>query len=54
VAGENGATVTSAEFDLSTWFEKSAGNPDAFIRLTVTAPDGTYAATRAYWMEELK
>ena len=53
-AGENGSLITEAEFDLSTWFEKSAGNPDAFIRLTVTAPDGTYAATRAYWLEELK
>lgn len=52
--GENGALITEAEFDLSTWFEKSAGDPDAFIRLTVTAPDGSYAATRAYWLEELK
>ena len=52
-AGENGETITEAEFDLSTWFEKSAGNPKAFIRLTVTAPDGSYAATRAYWLEEL-
>ena len=51
VAGDG---ITEAEFDLSTWFEKSAGNPNAFIRLTVTAADGTYAATRAYWLEELQ
>ena len=52
-AGENGASITEAEFDLTTWFEKSAGNENAFIRLTVTAPDGTYAATRAYFLDEL-
>ena len=52
-AGENGAPITEAEFDLTTWFEKSAGNENAFIRLTVTAPDGTYAATRAYFINEL-
>jgi hypothetical protein len=52
-AGENGAPITQAEFDLSTWFEKSAGNENAFLRLTVTAPDGTYAATRAYFLDEL-
>jgi hypothetical protein len=52
-AGETGENITSGEFDLSTWFEKSAGNPNAFFRLTVTAPDGTYAATRAYWLDEL-
>ena len=33
--------------------EKSAGNENAFLRLTVTAPDGTYAATRAYFLNEL-
>lgn len=53
-AGENGMPIREAEFDLSTWFEKSAGDPDAFIRLTVTAPDGSYAVTRAYWLDELK
>lgn len=50
-AGET--TITEAEFDLSVWREKSAGVPNAFIRLTVTAPDGTYAVTRAYWLDEL-
>ena len=52
-AGESGETITEGEFDLSTWLEKSAGNENAFIRLTVTAPDGTYAVTRAYFLDEL-
>ena len=52
VAGD--APVTEAEFDLTTWLTKSQGDPNAFIRLTVTAPDGTYAVTRAYYPEELK
>ena len=45
--------ITEAEFDLSVWMEKSKANPDAYIRLTVIAPDGSYAATRAYFMDEL-
>lgn len=52
-AGTQGETVTRGEFDLSVWREKSAGNPNAFIRLTVTAPDGSYAVTRAYFIDEL-
>ncbi len=52
-AGENGEPIREAAFDLSVWREKSAGNANAFIRLTVTAPDGTYAATRAYFLDEL-
>lgn len=53
VAGEKGSTITEAEFDISVWREKSKGNPDAFFRLTVTAPDGSYAVTRAYFVEEI-
>ena len=45
--------VTEAEFDLSVWLEKSAGDPNAHIRLTVTAADGSYAATRAYFIDEM-
>ena len=40
--------------DLSAFLEKVGDNPDVCLYLTVTAPDGTYAATRAYWLEELK
>lgn len=52
VAAEDGL-LTYAEFDMTSWKERSAKDPNAFIRLTVTAADGTYAATRAYWLEEL-
>lgn len=52
-AGDRGEPITRGEFDLSVWREKSAGNPNAFIRLTVTAPDGSYAVTRAYYLDEL-
>lgn len=45
--------ITEAEFDLSVWMEKSKGDPNAFFRLTVTAPDGSYAATRAYFLDEM-
>ena len=52
-ASEDGTPITEGEFDLSVWREKSNGNPNAFFRLTVTAPDGTYAVTRAYFLNEL-
>ena len=50
VAGEK---VTEAEFDISVWMEKTQGDPNAFIRLTVKAQNGKYAATRAYFREEM-
>ena len=50
---EAGDGITKAEIDLSVWKQKSAGNPNAFFRVTVTAADGTYAATRAYFLDEL-
>lgn len=52
-AGEGGTPITEGEFDLSVWREKSSGDPNAFFRLTVTAPDGKYAVTRAYFLDEL-
>jgi len=52
-AQEKGQTITDAEFDLSKFLEGLREEPEAFIRLTVTAPDGTYAATRAYRIREL-
>lgn len=52
--GEKKGTVTEAAFDMSVWLQKSAGDPNAFFRVTVTAPDGSYAATRAYWLDELE
>jgi len=53
-AAKPGETLTEAVFDISTWLTKSAGNPAAFLRLTVTAADGSYAVTRAYWLDELE
>lgn len=50
VAGEG---ITEAQIDLSVWLEKSQGDPNAFFRVTVTAADGSYAATRAYFLDEL-
>ena len=52
-ASEAGTPITEGEFDLSVWREKSRGTPNAFFRLTVTAPDGKYAVTRAYFLDEL-
>ena len=53
VKGENGEPITEGEISLSRFLERSAGDDRAFFRLTVFAPDGTYAATRAYRLEEL-
>lgn len=45
--------LQEAEFDLTPYIEKATGNESWFFHLTVTAPDGTYAATRAYYINEL-
>jgi len=47
-AQEKGQTITEAEFDITKFLDSFRDEPEAFIRLKVTAPDGTYAATRAY------
>ena len=51
--GEDGQPITEGEFSLKRFLERSEGDDRAFFRLTVFAPDGTYAATRAYSPEEL-
>ncbi len=51
IAGEDGAFIRKAEFDLTKFFENA--DDSMYIHLTVTAPDGTYAATRAYYLKEL-
>ena len=45
--------IREAEFDLTNFITKADGDSSTYIRLTVTAPDGTYAATRAYYLNEL-
>ena len=49
---EGGKWLNEATFDLTRLLEK--GDENSYIRLTVTAPDGSYAATRAYYLNELK
>ena len=49
---ENGKWLHEAEFDLTKFFSK-ADHENMYIQLTVTAPDGRYAATRAYYLNEL-
>lgn len=54
IENEDGSPITEAQIKLTPWLERTASLGDtAFIWLTVTAPDGTYAATRAYRREEL-
>lgn len=45
--------IREAEFDLSDFFTKADGDSSMYIKLTVTAPNGSYAATRAYYLDEL-
>ena len=49
--GEN--WLREAEFDLSKFIERSNGVMEKYIHLTIAAPDGSYAATRAYFLKEL-
>lgn len=50
---KTGTAITEAEFDMSKWLRRSAGKENAFLRLILTAADGSYAVTRGYWMDEL-
>ena len=45
--------LREAEFDLEKFLEQANGDPNAFIYVTVTAADGSYACTRAYYLNEL-
>ena len=51
---EEGQTLEQAVFNLKSWREKYSNGPIGYIRLVVTAADGTYAVTRAYWKDELE
>lgn len=50
---QNGQPLTHADLPLDFWRKRTAGDPEGFVRLIVTAPDGTYAVTRAYRLNEL-
>ncbi len=45
--------LREAEFQLDNILEKTKDDPDAFLYITVTAPDGTYAVTRPYYIKDL-
>jgi len=50
----NDRLMREATFDLTSWLEVNADQPDAWLRLVVHGPYGHYAATRGYTYEELK
>ncbi len=45
--------LNEAELDIGALLDRAAGVPNTYFYLTVTAPDGSYATTRAYYLEEL-
>ena len=45
--------LREAEFSLDNFIEKADSDPNAFIYITVTAPDGSYATTRPYYLKDL-
>ena len=53
---EPGKTLTAARIDLTKFFfwAKEVPMDNAYFRVTVLGPDGSYAATRAYWLDELE
>ena len=52
VTAEGDNWIHTADFDLTSFFEK-ADSESMYIHLTITAPNGTYAATRPYYLKEL-
>lgn len=53
VSAKDDKWLNKAAFDLSGFIERANGNNEEYIYLTITAPDGSYAATRAYYLNEL-
>ena len=45
--------LQEAEFNLEQYFSKVADDPNAFFYVTVTAPDGSYATTRPFYVKDL-
>ena len=45
--------LREAEFHLDKFFSNVDGDPKAFVYVTVTAADGSYATTPAYFVKEL-
>ena len=53
VIADNENLINEAKFDLNYFINETKDDASSFIRLTITAPDGTYAVTRAYYVSEL-
>lgn len=53
VSAEGSSWIREAEFDLADFFAR-ADDENMYVQLTVAAPNGNYAATRAYYLNELK
>lgn len=47
------APLRGAEFPLDNFLTNYGDDPNAFVYITVTGPDGSYAVTRAYYRKEL-
>lgn len=54
VSATKGETLTTATFDITPLLEKADEVENAFVYVTVTAADGSYATTRAYFADELR
>ena len=54
VKAEAGNSLTNAKIDLTRFFgwNREVPSENAFFRVTVFGHDGSYAATRAYWVDE--
>ena len=53
VVVSEGEPLREAEFPLDNLLSTTDGKDDAFIYITVTAPNGSYAVTRPYYLKEL-
>ena len=53
-AAAEGETLREGTFSLKFWRKRTADDPNGFVRFIVTAPDGSYAVTRAYTFDELE
>lgn len=45
--------LTEVSFPMKGWLQKAQNKGSGFFRVIVTAADGSYAVTRAYWLDEL-
>ena len=53
VVNAEGEPLREAEFPLDNFIAKTNDDPNALFYITVTAPDGSYATTRPYYLKDL-